>query len=185
MHLSAVFVLTVILFGQMSKIQGYCDSKLENNLFKDLLNMMLKLKGSGSCHSGHGGKDVPAFSASLTTTKSVTSNNNVLFDKVWANIGNGYDASSGIFTAPKSGVYQFSCTIMRYENNIRVHLWKNEIKTVAIWPSSAKDHAPGTLNIVLQLKKSDKVFIRNAQNQQIYSESGSHFSMFSGFMISN
>ncbi|XP_052102389.1 complement C1q tumor necrosis factor-related protein 3-like [Mytilus californianus] len=185
MNLSTVSVLTVILFGLMSKIQGSCDSKLENNLFKDLLNMMLKLKGSGSCHSGNGGKGVPAFSASLSSTKSYTTNNNVKFDKVWANIGNGYDADSGIFTASQSGVYQFSCTIMRHANYIRVHLWKNEVKTVAIWPGSTKDYAPGTLNLVMQLKKGDKVFIRNAQNQQIYSESGSHFSMFSGFMISN
>ncbi|CAG2204757.1 C1QL [Mytilus edulis] len=169
----------------MSQIQGSCDSKLENNLFKDLLNMMLKLKGSGSCPSGIRGKGVPAFSASLSTGKSFSGSTKVIFDKVWANIGDGYDSRSGIFTAPQSGVYQFSCTIMRNEKDVSVYLFQNEIKTVAILPGSIKDFAPGTLNIVLKLKKDDKVFIRNGQSQQIYSESGSHFSMFSGFMISN
>ncbi|XP_063434094.1 cerebellin-2-like [Mytilus trossulus] len=150
--------------------------------------MMLKLKGSGGCPSGNGvsRKDVPAFAASLSSyTKTYKTNESVLFDKVWANIGNGYDASSGIFTAPKSGVYQFSCTIMRFKDSIKVHLFQNEKKTVAIYPGSGSLYIPGSLNIVLQVKKGDKVFIRNERNQQIYSESGSQFSMFSGFMISN
>lgn len=72
--------------------------------------------------TGNGGsrKDVPAFSASLSTAKNFKIKENVIFDKVWANIGNGYtcNASSGIFTTPQAGVYQFSCTIMRSSNHI-------------------------------------------------------------------
>ncbi|XP_052791915.1 complement C1q tumor necrosis factor-related protein 4-like [Mya arenaria] len=49
-----------------------------------------------------------AFSAYLTHTQSHQTNTAVRFDKVLLNDGNGYNAFTGAFTAPLSGVYMFS-----------------------------------------------------------------------------
>ncbi|CAC5397852.1 unnamed protein product [Mytilus coruscus] len=155
----------------------------KSNLFEDLHNMMRNVTGLVAGF-GVSRKDIPAFSASLSGSKTFSKNENVKFDTVWSNVRNGYNATSGIFTAPQSGVYQFSCTLMRSGNTIRVHLWKNEMRIVSIYAGSS-DVQPGSLNTVLQLHKGDRVSLRNAASQLIYSEAGSHFSMFSGFMISN
>ena len=53
------------------------------------------------------------FSArfSSTTTVSVTETQNIVFDHVDLNQGQGYDKTTGVFTAPVSGLYQFSLHI--------------------------------------------------------------------------
>lgn len=127
---------------------------------------------------------VPAFSASLTRVTTYSSGEIVKFDKVWTNIGSGYDPTTGVFIAPEPGVYQFAWTVMRNANPVRAVLVKNEMKTVAIYPSNKQDVEMGTMNMVLQLQKADRVYIKNFHDGQLYSESDSNFDAFSGFRIS-
>ena len=107
------------------------------------------------------------------------------FDKVWTNIGNGYDASSGVFTAPRGGVYQFSCSAMTASSKtLRLHLMKNDQRTVSLYPGQT-GHNMGTLSMVLELKKGDRVYMKQVGSENsLYSESGSNFCMFSGYFIS-
>ncbi|XP_071166187.1 uncharacterized protein [Mytilus edulis] len=129
----------------------------------------------------------PAFSASLTRSKSLSAGEIVKFDKVWINIGSGYDPNTGVFTAPEPGVYQFAYTITKVNsNNILAHLYKNEMKTVAIYPSTTDSGLEmGTMNMVLQLQKADRVYIKLTSGGLVYSESNSNFDAFSGFKISD
>lgn len=127
----------------------------------------------------------PAFSASLTNSKTVSAGQIVKFDKVWTNIGSGYDPNTGVFTAPEASVYQFAYTITKYKNSIRAYLFKNEMQTVAVYPSFSSGLEMGTMNMVLQLQKADRVYIRNVDGGQVYSESNSNFDAFSGFKISD
>ena len=48
-----------------------------------------------------------AFSAGLTQQVSLAPNTSVAFDRVWLNIGDGYDNTTGIFTCPVAGTYVF------------------------------------------------------------------------------
>ena len=50
--------------------------------------------------------DKPAFMAVMTSSQA--SNNDLVFDKVIFDQGNNYDNTTGIFTAPVAGVYQFT-----------------------------------------------------------------------------
>ena len=135
-------------------------------------------------HSGHKG-EVPAFGASFTKHVNLANNEVVKFDKVWTNIGNGYDSSSGVFTAPRGGVYQFSCSAMTaYDKILRLHLMKNDQRTVSLYPGQS-GYNTGTLSMVLELKKGDRVYIKQGgREKSLYSESGSNFCMFSGYFIS-
>ncbi|CAG2254789.1 NOA1 [Mytilus edulis] len=108
-------------------------------------------------YNGMANKAVPAFAASLTHSATYSSGEIMKFDKVWTNIGSGYDPNTGVFTAPEAGVYQFACTIMRYTEDVGAFLFRNEMKTVAIWPSNYNNLDMGTLNVVLQLQKADRV----------------------------
>ncbi|CAC5379990.1 COL10A [Mytilus coruscus] len=126
---------------------------------------------------------VSVFTASVSKRRYVVKGNIVRFDKVWTNIGNNYDPRSGVYTTPKDGAYHFSCTVMSQgRNGIRVNLWKNDVKTVAIYSNGAFG---GTLNMGLDLKKGDRVCIKQSYLENyIYAEPEYHFSMFSGFQIS-
>lgn len=92
--------------------------------------------------------------------------------------------STGVYTAPKAGVYQFACTVMTQNGkSLNVFLWKNNTRTVAIYPGLTH-HNMGTLNMILELKKGDKVYIKQwGSGGHIHNESSSNYSMFSGYLI--
>ncbi|XP_071148760.1 cerebellin-1-like [Mytilus edulis] len=177
-----VVALVMSCYGHKTD-SGSCTPKLENALFEDLLSMMLKIKG---IQKGTNQRDetFSAFAASLTASKTLGTGEIVKFDKVWTNVNNDYDSSTGVYTAPKPGVYQFLCTVMTYYNKtLRLLLWKNGMKTVAVYPG-ANGHQTGTINMILELKKGDKVYIKQANTEKyIYSESAYNYSMFSGYLI--
>ena len=117
---------------------------------------------------------------------NLASNEVAKFDKVWTNIGNGYDSSSGVFTVPRGGVYQFSCSAMTGNGKtLLLHLMKNDQRTVSLYPGTG-GHNMGTLSMVLELKKGDRVYMKHpgSRYNNLYSESGYNYSMFSGYLIS-
>ncbi|XP_076099265.1 complement C1q-like protein 3 [Mytilus galloprovincialis] len=179
--------VTVFLFLMMMvKVESACDTELQNGLFQDLLNMMMKIKGSNqelsTCKCQ---KKVPAiaFTASLTATKSIGPLETIKFNKVWTNAGTGYDPNSGIFTAAKKGYYQITATIMSQSGKwFHASIWKNDQQTVALYPG--KGHHTGSASIVLNLKKGDRVFIKHHNYTQDFYSDVNQYSMFSGFLIS-
>ena len=106
-----------------------------------------------------------------------------MFDKVWTNVGNGYNPNTGKFTAPKSGLYQISGTVMSSAGKLLyVYLFKNEKQTVILF--SGLGYATGTVNIVLKLQKGETVYMKHHNiTQTIYSNANVHC-VFSGFLIS-
>ncbi|XP_063434264.1 multimerin-2-like [Mytilus trossulus] len=133
----------------------------------------------------HHDDEFSAFAASLTVPKSLGVGELVKFDKVWTNVKKDYDPITGVYTAPTSGVYQFSCTVMTSSGGqLRVFLWKNDAKTVAVYPGQI-GYNTGTLNMVLELNKGDKIYIKQGESQEnsIYSEPSSNFCLFSGYLI--
>ena len=55
-----------------------------------------------------------AFYAQLTKDIVLAQKQAVVFRNVVTNVGNGYDARNGHFTAPIRGVYHFSVSIMAF-----------------------------------------------------------------------
>lgn len=179
-----IFVLFMIISGPANMVHGSCNQKSDSMLFDELLTAMSKIKCSGEQTQ----RDViPAFGASTATIKSLAPDEIVKFEKVWTNIGNSYDSNTGVFIAPRHGIYQFSCSAMTGNGHtLRLHLYKNELPIVSLYPGTA-GHNMGTLNMVLELNQCDRVYIKHPNTSvenSLYSESGSHFSMFSGYMIS-
>lgn len=64
-----------------------------------------------------------ALSAYTTTQQIITSNTNIKIEKIWTNIGNGYDTSTGIFTALRQGVYHITAVVMSVQSkDLYLHL---------------------------------------------------------------
>jgi hypothetical protein len=106
-------------------------------------------------------------------------NDVVKFDDVRINRGQGYNPSTGVFTAPRKGLYHISCLILGYGNIINYQLSKND----AVYTKGYSDkgrHTSSTISSLVEMKKGDRVFIKHnvSGSQQIH---GVHFSTFSGF----
>ncbi|CAC5396489.1 unnamed protein product [Mytilus coruscus] len=153
------------------------------SLIEDILAMMFKSKASDNC-SHPKPKEIPAFSASMTNAKVLGATEILKFDKVWTNNGDDYDPKTGIFKAPFKGVYQFSFTVMSSNGkNLLVYLWQNETRLVSVYPGIGFNE--GTANMVLNLKKDDRVYVKcgGSGHGYIYTAKDYWYSMFSGYLI--
>ncbi|VDI16145.1 Hypothetical predicted protein [Mytilus galloprovincialis] len=105
-------ILTLLLITEM--VMGTCksDRKLDCSLLGDLLEMAMKHKRPDRACQCQSRTKIRAFSSLLTKKQSLALNDVIKFDKIVTNIGNSYNPSTGIFTAPVAEVYQFSNTVM-------------------------------------------------------------------------
>ena len=108
-------------------------------------------------------KNVVAFDVRLKgDVTNLATNERVVFATVDLNEGKGYDPSTGIFTAPASGVYVFDWTTLH-------HLTKYAYTSVIVngkqksWSHchdvSSKTFLPCSKMTVVKLKQGDKVWI--------------------------
>ncbi|XP_071180308.1 heavy metal-binding protein HIP-like [Mytilus edulis] len=124
-------------------------------------------------------KDRPAFTASLTLNRNLGGHEVVIFDKIWLNMGGAYDKDTGVFTAPKTGLYSISTTVMSYHAMyLHCYLWKNNERMVLAFGTN---NSTGTLNVVMALKMNDTVYVKHTGNtEKVF---GNHRSTFSGYLI--
>jgi hypothetical protein len=125
-----------------------------------------------------------------------TTNTPIPFDLARVNEGNAMNLTSGIFTAPRPGIYFFSFTGMAAFPSssssyvaLGVSLFLNGVKigTGRVEEANTVDNqwSPLTLQLTLNLKKNDQVLV------QIYTMSTGvkllddslHFTHFTGFML--
>ena len=126
----------------------------------------------------------PAFAAALKTHPFILKgiDDVVKFDDVRFNRGQGYNPSTGVFTAPRKGLYHFSCVIMANSSH-QVHYQLNKNNAAYINGYSNKSYyATSTISDVIEMKKGDRIFIkhRNSNSEEI---TGSHHSTFSGYFL--
>ncbi|CAC5399840.1 C1QL [Mytilus coruscus] len=124
-----------------------------------------------------------AFSAYTTKRQDITSNTIIKFEKVWTNIGNGYDTSTGIFTAPRQGVYHITAVVMSANGkNLYLHLKHNNENTAGSLVTG-RGYKTGTYDVVLNLQKGDIISVgcRSGSNS-VFSDSDK-YTTFSGHLI--
>ncbi|CAC5422206.1 unnamed protein product [Mytilus coruscus] len=177
-----ILICIVVLYTEV-EAGGSC-SKLENKIADNLLDMLVTIKSGSTKPGGDSGKNRPAFTATLGTTKVtyIGPSAIVKFNNVVLNRGGGYEPTTGKFTAPKSGLYQFSFTIMSYSGGeLNMAVVKNRSMIMSLY--GPKIHgATETANPVLELKEGDTVFMQHlaSNSQTMY---GNHYSHFSGYYI--
>lgn len=108
---------------------------------------------------------------------------NIIFEIVMNNDGNGYNNHLGTFIAPVSGTYVFSTTLTAfYHTSAHAQFVKNGIAVSTMYfsgPKSGYDMTGQT--IVLKLNKGDDIMVQNVDLDKSYY--GGHHSTFCGFLL--
>ncbi|CAC5411494.1 C1QL [Mytilus coruscus] len=105
---------------------------------------------------------VVAFYAYLSTNRVNPSfHQTLIYDVAKTNSGNGYNAATGIFTAPTTGIYVFTWVTRMYEATYSTELMVNNAVVGTSFLRVSHDHdvsASGT--VVTKISKGDSVFVR-------------------------
>jgi len=129
---------------------------------------------------------VVVFSAGLTKSIDIPPGSALVYDRVFSNIGSGYDNRTGLFTCPVAGVYNFQIHALSRPN---LHFWLrielNDKPTVTMYCEDQNHHSCSN-SVNLQLSKGDvvKVSTPSAQSELIFGHVTSVYTTFSGQLIS-
>ncbi|XP_071148680.1 complement C1q tumor necrosis factor-related protein 3-like [Mytilus edulis] len=110
----------------------------------------------------------------------------VVYNTVMTNLGNGYDKSTGTFTAPSNGVYNFSWTVVTHFGKYFFTYLALNGKLIARNYTGGRvgsEHISSTQKAVLEIKKDDKVFVKVQDDLIGQFMLGDSWSTFSGYKL--
>ena len=131
-------------------------------------------------------QNIPAFFATLTSGHIGPNyaHDAIKFNDVSLNIGNGYNPSTGKFTAPIDGVYQISFSYLQligYQSYVAL------IKDGRVYSdvhASHKSYDQLSKTILIQLKKGQTVWVRLNKGSSYAVHGSSKYTTFGGYLIS-
>ncbi|XP_063068961.1 cerebellin-2-like [Engraulis encrasicolus] len=130
-----------------------------------------------------------AFSAALTNSGYIESgenNLNLVFSRVFTNVGQAYSSVSGFFTAPNKGVYYFRFNVMDLltTRSMNIRMNKNGQHLVDLWERDT-DGQPSDLSsgLTLQLEEGDVVNMVLTAGHSLHDDGHHNYCTFSGFLI--
>lgn len=130
---------------------------------------------------------VIAFHASLKThLHNVPLYTIIKFEKVHLNKGNGYDPSTGVFTAPEDGVYSFAWSFITSKGGT-VYISAvvdNKVQANTCIYKQQSNHVNTSGHLIYELKKGNKVWIKTWFHVATFMYAG-NFSYFSGYKINS
>ncbi|KAL2081083.1 hypothetical protein ACEWY4_022936 [Coilia grayii] len=127
-----------------------------------------------------------AFSGALSEGNHNSADQARLFYKrIFTNVGNAYNSSTGDFTAPVKGVYFFTFMTFGYNNqNSGIILTRNGVLAVSSYDfQTISDQADTTGNsVILQLEAGEKISLQLWGGASAY-DSANMLNTFNGFLL--
>lgn len=109
----------------------------------------------------------------------------IIYKHIFINLGDGYNAATGIFTVPRSGVYSLSVTIYTPFGNPHAcaNLMVNE-KVVSVIPEQNGQDAEDSATIVttMTLFANDRVSVKLPKGCAVCDDT-KHHNTFTGFLL--
>ncbi|XP_059167221.1 complement C1q-like protein 3 isoform X2 [Physella acuta] len=130
--------------------------------------------------------DVPrvAFSAGLTKSLNVSEHVNVTFDRVWVNVGNGYNPTTGVFTAPHDGTYSIMYHgLAEYDGTLWLDLYKNSNYLSSAYAHITGQYGAASNSIVLALTAGDELYITGHGSSILYGLPDDVYATFTGYLL--
>ena len=122
--------------------------------------------------------------AKIASQISVGTNQNIVFENVSLNLGNGYHPQHGVFIVPQSGIYVISATIL-HQNQVGINFngaIVHQGTVVAKLVGAAGEWEQSSHTLLIQAQAGDEIWVKNIgpSNENIH---GDFFSTFSGYML--
>ena len=129
------------------------------------------------------------FSAALSGNYNTVALNQpvVIYDKVYVNIGSGYDSTTGLFTCPVSGYYKFDMSFMNGKGNgLYVILIHNGNNVIACHTPKGYTFQACSNGVTIKLAKGDVVKVISGYTNRpsnMYSRQADPYITFNGMLI--
>lgn len=114
---------------------------------------------------------------------ALTPQQTLIFDNVITNVGNGYDKTTGIFSAPVAGVYAFYFTAMSTNSHgyVQLAIVKHGIVLDILWLEGSGDmNDQGSTQFTIQMAAGEQLWVRHDIGNAIR---GGSFTIFTGHLI--
>ena len=130
-----------------------------------------------------------AFSAIFSTDDAhngiaLGTKSTLRFDKTITNIGNGYDPSTGIFTAPVTGVYGFSVNMMAplrvTHASVGLAIIRRGALLDEVWAAGPDVDDQGSTDVTTHLTAGEQVWVRQAAGDAVR---GGYWTVFTGYLL--
>jgi hypothetical protein len=112
----------------------------------------------------------------------------IKFETVITDIGGGYNNQTGVFVAPQTGIYMFSCSLMDHVAPSGVMLHAEIVHNQRVL-GRIFAHAEGTTyrdqgaqTVFTHVNQGDQIFVRSIDNPDL-GLGGELYSTFSGFLL--
>lgn len=109
------------------------------------------------------------FSAGLTKMLKTNDTDLVVYDRVFLNMGNGYDSSTGVFTCPNAGTYAFLVHgVSTATSQLNLDIYRNNNYTVSVFAHVNNGYASGHQSIILQLDQRESRPYKNNNSNSYF-----------------
>lgn len=128
-----------------------------------------------------------AFTAMRSQSLSFNTERALVFSNALTNIGGGYNAVTGIFTAPLGGVYVFICKITDIQNSVGPTIYF--VKNGASQSFNIGNEGPtnsfrsSSSSIVLELSPGDRVWVKIVITSYFHVQTMHGEQIFTGFLL--
>ena len=131
--------------------------------------------------------EIVAFTAIVTQDMTSQNGQTLVFPHIITNVGGGYNGNTGVFTAPRDGVYVFFCKITGRDNSGEMRfefILNGSAKTHhLVYGRSAHPYRTSSNSIVLQLTHGDRVWIKMSVGDRHYRSGDGGDQTFSGYLL--
>ena len=124
-----------------------------------------------------------AFTVAVKSSGSTSSGKTLIFNHIISNVGNGYNPSTGVFTAPRSGTYVFYVAAVEYSTYyLSLDIVINSAAKVRLVGYNSASYQTGTNMVAQFLRRGDDVRVKHSSGKHYYSMT-IPTTTFTGFMI--
>ena len=110
-----------------------------------------------------------AFTVAVKSSSSTLYSKTLIFDHIISNVGNGYDPSTGVFTAPRAGTYVFYVAAVEYSTYyLTLDIVINSAAKVRLVGYSSASYQTGTNMVAQYLRRGDDVRVKHTSGKGYY-----------------
>ncbi|PVD34527.1 hypothetical protein C0Q70_05802 [Pomacea canaliculata] len=113
----------------------------------------------------------------------ITSGQTLKFDNIITNLGNAYDARTGVFTAPIPGLYSFFLVVMSPDETsyLVLAIVKNGVQLDLVYGNGRSDpDDQGSTQVTMHLAAGEMVWVQQASGEGVR---GSNWTVFTGYLL--